>query len=229
MAISTINVGILANDGTGDDLREAFIKVNSNFIELDARQAENTTAVNKLPDGINGAYGIFAQKVGDQLQFKNLKTGNGITLSADGDAITINSTGSVNQTFVTDQGSATLLQNEVVKFNGTGGTFVSRQEVAGVENLYFNSLLSNENSPSLSVNLDANSNSIVNVDTITANNVDSLVKNKDITDLDSLIGFDFGNLSGGTRNILQWLESFNPVNMGTINAPATTAIDMGTI
>jgi len=228
MAISTINVGILANDGTGDDLREAFIKVNSNFIELDARQAENTTAVNKLPDGA-GAYGIFAQKVGDQLEFKNLRTGNGITLSADGDAITINSTGSVNQTFVTDQGSASLLQNEVVKFNGTGGTFISRQELAGVENLFFNSLLSRETSPSLSVDLDANGNSIINVDSITANNVDSLVKGKDITDLDSLVGFDFGNLSGGTRNILQWIESFNPVNMGTFNAPASTGIDMGTI
>jgi hypothetical protein len=228
MTISTINVGILANDGTGDDLREAFIKVNNNFTELDARQAENTTAVNKLPDG-SGAYGIFAQKVGDQLQFKNLKTGNGITLFADGDAITINSTGSVNQTFITDQGSASLLQNEVVRFNGTGATFISRNEVAGVENLYFNSLLSRETSPSLSANLDADGNNIINVETLSANNVDSLVKGKDITDLDSLVGFDFGNLSGGTRNILQWLEAFNPVNMGTITAPASTGIDMGTI
>ena len=45
MAIQTINVGTLANDGTGDDLREAFVKVNSNFSELDTR-TEQTTAVN---------------------------------------------------------------------------------------------------------------------------------------------------------------------------------------
>ena len=31
MAINYIDVGIIANDGTGDDLREAFIKVNENF------------------------------------------------------------------------------------------------------------------------------------------------------------------------------------------------------
>ena len=31
MANSIINIGTLANDGTGDDLREAFIKVNNNF------------------------------------------------------------------------------------------------------------------------------------------------------------------------------------------------------
>jgi len=29
MAIQTINIGNIANDGTGDDLREAFIKVNN--------------------------------------------------------------------------------------------------------------------------------------------------------------------------------------------------------
>ena len=34
MAIQTINIGTIANDGTGDDLREAFVKVNNNFTEL---------------------------------------------------------------------------------------------------------------------------------------------------------------------------------------------------
>ena len=30
----TVNTGIVANDGTGDDLRSAFIKVNENFIAI---------------------------------------------------------------------------------------------------------------------------------------------------------------------------------------------------
>jgi len=34
MAQTTINVGSNANDGTGDDLRTAFIAVNANFTEL---------------------------------------------------------------------------------------------------------------------------------------------------------------------------------------------------
>ena len=34
MAIQTINIGTIANDGTGDDLRDAFIKVNNNFSDL---------------------------------------------------------------------------------------------------------------------------------------------------------------------------------------------------
>jgi hypothetical protein len=34
MAQQIINVGTTLNDGTGDDLRDAFVKVNNNFLEL---------------------------------------------------------------------------------------------------------------------------------------------------------------------------------------------------
>ena len=44
MAIQTINIGQVANDGTGDDPREAFVKVNNNFTELSNRIPEQTTA-----------------------------------------------------------------------------------------------------------------------------------------------------------------------------------------
>ena len=56
MAIQTINIGTIANDGTGDDLREAFIKVNNNFSELASRDSENTTAANLGSAG----EGVFA-------------------------------------------------------------------------------------------------------------------------------------------------------------------------
>lgn len=45
MAIQIVNVGQLENDGTGDDLREAFIKVNENFVEVAAR---TSSIVNKI-------------------------------------------------------------------------------------------------------------------------------------------------------------------------------------
>ena len=41
MAIQTINLGTYANDGTGDDLRTAFQKVNANFTELGASDVRN--------------------------------------------------------------------------------------------------------------------------------------------------------------------------------------------
>ena len=44
MAIQTINIGQNVNDGTGDDLRTAFDKVNDNFTYLDGLGGETNTA-----------------------------------------------------------------------------------------------------------------------------------------------------------------------------------------
>ena len=46
MAIEYINVGTIANDGTGDDLREAFVKINNNFEELDLKGAADVPIEN---------------------------------------------------------------------------------------------------------------------------------------------------------------------------------------
>ena len=75
MTVSTINIGNIANDGTGDDLREAFIKVNNNFLELEARNPEQTTASNQFADGPSTA-GVFKEKDGFNLKFKNITSGN---------------------------------------------------------------------------------------------------------------------------------------------------------
>ena len=46
MAQQTINIGAVANDGTGDPLRTAFDKVNDNFTELYADDAGDVNSVN---------------------------------------------------------------------------------------------------------------------------------------------------------------------------------------
>lgn len=68
MAIETINIGSYANDGTGDDLRTAFEKVNANFTLLETGV---TGAVN-LGTGAN----VFAQKTSTDLEFKTLTSNN---------------------------------------------------------------------------------------------------------------------------------------------------------
>ena len=73
MTIQNINIGNIANDGTGDDLREAFRKVNENFDELDLRQPESTTG-SSLGTGVE----VFAGKVRDALTFKNLTAGSNV-------------------------------------------------------------------------------------------------------------------------------------------------------
>jgi hypothetical protein len=225
MAISTINIGTLANDGTGDDLREAFIKVNNNFTELNARQAENTTASNRLADD-GTTKGVFAEKSNDNLIFKNLKAGPNVVLSADNNQITITSSGIVSILFTTDQGSLNPIGSQgQVTVTGTGGTITS----GSGQNITVNSALANETSPTLSATLDADGNNMINVGTITGNNFNGLVKGVDIDDLDSLVGFDFGGVQNPVNNLLQWLESFNPVNMGTIASPSAAGIDFGSI
>ena len=51
MALDSINIGNIPNDGTGDDLRTAFQKINDNFISLNAAQGSSvssSTAPNSL-------------------------------------------------------------------------------------------------------------------------------------------------------------------------------------
>ena len=58
MAKQTINIGTTANDGTGDPLRTAFDKVNSNFTELyndDAGDVTGATALTIADDVITYA------------------------------------------------------------------------------------------------------------------------------------------------------------------------------
>lgn len=104
MAIQTVNLGTFANDGSGDDLRAAFEKVNSNFTELDSTVIANGT-------NLGAGTGIFAGKtanpgVGENLTFKSLVGGQNITLSAASDTITINAATLITQ--VADDASPQL-------------------------------------------------------------------------------------------------------------------------
>jgi hypothetical protein len=88
MTIETINIGNYANDGTGDDLRTAFEKVNSNFDLLDNR---DVTAGTNLGTGEQ----IFKQKTGTTFEFRSLVAGANITLTSNGNTITIGGVGNL--------------------------------------------------------------------------------------------------------------------------------------
>lgn len=110
MPIQTINLGNYANDGTGDDLRTAFEKVNSNFSLLNTT---DTTGATNLGTG----QGIFASKSGTNLQFKSLVAGANVTLAANGTSITITGVGNLQS-----ETSPTLGANlNMNGYNITGG------------------------------------------------------------------------------------------------------------
>ncbi|MHA2067150.1 MAG: hypothetical protein ACXABY_22510 [Candidatus Thorarchaeota archaeon] len=92
--------GINVGETDGDPIFSGIgtIKFNSDSFYV-TQQDTDTAIVNFRGDdttasNLAGDEGIFAQQVGDDLQFKSLTAGTDISLSSDGNAITINSTAS---------------------------------------------------------------------------------------------------------------------------------------
>jgi hypothetical protein len=86
MAIQTINLGNVVNDGLGDDLRTAFEKVNANFAEL--LTTFTLTGANAQEVGAK----VFKEKTGSILKFKNLVSGTKIVVTEYDNSIEIRST-----------------------------------------------------------------------------------------------------------------------------------------
>lgn len=113
MAQQTINIGNLVNDGLGDDLRTAFQKVNTNFSDL-----YSTLEITAENIGATGV-GIFAQKSGSTLQFKNLVAGSKISLVGSTDNIIVSSTAEEAFTSVhTDAGVVNAASNTTMTIQG---------------------------------------------------------------------------------------------------------------
>ena len=163
MAIQTVNIGTIANDGTGDDLREAFVKVNNNFAELDARDPEKTTGANL---GTSGE-GVFAQVSAAEMQFKKLVAGTAVTLASDNNTITINSTATglpqlqvfadnTNATFDANNTALTIAGGNLVTTNLVGTTITITSETS----------LFTDTTPKLAANLDGQQKEIINTSDI---------------------------------------------------------------
>lgn len=229
MAVELINVGQVANDGTGDDLREAFIKINQNFEELDLRDDEQTTASNLGDTG----EGVFAQKLNYDLQFKRLIAGSDITLTATDTAITIDATSGLKSILLTaDSGTVTLEQTD--SLNIVGGNNITTAITDNTLSINYTGLtdLSSDPNPRLSNTLDAQDNNIINVNTLTGINVISLVHGIDIREIESkvndlVIDFDFGNIVQNVNTILEWLILSTDVDFGSLVNPDPKNVDLG--
>lgn len=114
MAIQTINIGNVVNDGLGDDLRTAFQKVNANFSDLSAQLTITVTNVG------NVGVGVFKEKVGADLKFKKLVSGTKMFLNENADTITINNTAPDAFTrFDTDAGTMLASTHQQITLAGT--------------------------------------------------------------------------------------------------------------
>tara|TARA_R110000782_G_scaffold7011_5_gene23742 strand:- start:293 stop:991 length:699 start_codon:yes stop_codon:yes gene_type:complete len=178
MAIQTVNIGQIANDGTGDDLREAFVKVNNNFSELSARSPEQTTGANL---GASGE-GIFAQISLAELQFKKIVAGSAITLASDANTVTINSTatGLPSVQVFADNNNLTLDSNSNALTIAGGGTTTTNLSGTTITVSSVTSVQT-DTAPKLTATLNAQTNDITNV-----GNMTGLVHNLDIRKMDGI-------------------------------------------
>jgi hypothetical protein len=103
MSILQLNLGTYPNDGQGDDLRTAFEKTKSNFDYLDSVKIEDGENLGTLQPN---THGVYAGKEGVKLQFKSIKQGDNVTITSDGNIITIRPKDSINA--VEEDASPTL-------------------------------------------------------------------------------------------------------------------------
>jgi hypothetical protein len=233
MTITRIDVGNIANDGTGDDLRQAFVKVNNNFDELDLRVVPQNTATN-----LGTGTGVFYTKEGAELSFRSLVAGDNMSLVADGTSITITNTGSI--TLRTD-GDTLNLSGAGRQFGVNGGQNITTSLSGNNINVALDTtdLISLDTNPSLGAALDANSFNINNVGILSATTVSAATINGALTGTvdglsvttinDTLNSADYGNLSDNVTSSLELLFRATIFNYGTITTPTSLKSDYGSI
>ncbi len=232
MAIQSINIGNIANDGTGDDLREAFIKVNNNFTELNT----SVTSVNLQAENLGEGTGLFAQKSDNTLQFKTLQAGAGVTITPGGNTVSITADSGLTQLILISDDGSIILPGGGQSVNLQGGTNVQTKVESG--NLKINvtgsGLVELDTSPKLGGNLDADGNNITNGGTVTASNfngaLEGLVYGIDIRNISSsLIDFDMGGVELTATNVMDFIILTTDYDMGTYASPQAVSIEGGTI
>jgi len=233
MTIESINVGNIANDGTGDDLREAFVKVNNNILELDARTANPVTTAENL----NGAgVGLYAGEQNNVLQFKTLQAGSNVSLTSTNNTITVQADGGIDNILIlTDDGSLEL--DDSVHYNITGKDIISTSsptDNALLIEIANSGIVAYDTVPTLSAALDANNNNIRNVNTLNTltmtGNLQGTVHDIDVRDINKYFDnyWDFGEILPDSFNgILDYLIFQTDVDMGSFTDPASFDIDLG--
>lgn len=217
MAIQYVNVGQTDNDGTGDDLREAFIKVNDNFSELALLVTESTTVSN-----IGNGVGLYAGSLEYDLQFKSLVQGNAVNITTSNTEVVISVDQIVNSlTLSGNTGEKVISGVDVLDIVGEESITTEIVDNTLTIRSSFNNL-SDDLAPMLGNNLNANNFSIFNLNEINGSNLEGLHK---------VVGnnFDFGTITFEASNIIDWITINTTVDMGSFTQPSFISINMGSL
>jgi hypothetical protein len=235
MAIESINVGNLANDGTGDDLREAFIKVNNNFVEVDNRTT--TLPIQGENLGVAGE-GVFAGKNQNTLEFKKIVGGANASVTSTNNSLIIDTTGGLDDFLVlTDNGHITIDGSAPLGIQG-GDIIETRSPGTTVFiDLKNTGIVAHDINPTLSSHLKSNGNNIENAGTVFANSfagpLTGLVHGVDIREINKYFdnNWDFGAIIPEYSNAVEYLIETSDIDMGSFIGEdvAVFNIDLGFI
>jgi hypothetical protein len=240
MAVQTINIGNIANDGTGDDLRVAFAKVNSNFTDIDSRV---TVAVDA--ENIGTGEGVFYVKDNNTLQFKSIAAGDNVTVSSTANEITISVPDSIrNIQFNADLGNLAFTGGDAINLLGGQNIDTTFSGNSLTIDINGTGLVSQDPSPTLNGVLNAATNDINNVNILTVNTITAntqitapnYVGNVHGIDLRfyeqalgrTLFGVDYGGFITEATSGIDLLVATATVDYGTFSAPAGLQSDYGT-
>ena len=120
MSQANINIGTVANDGTGDPIRTAMTKINSNFGEVYSAFAFNTST--------NNVTAANTVTVGNSLYVtSSVNVGTYFTVNSTAASKTVNATFTGALTSFT--GANTFIQNKLQIGNSGGYNFFSHQAI----------------------------------------------------------------------------------------------------
>jgi hypothetical protein len=238
MAIQTINLGTYANDGTGDDLRTAFQKVNANFTALDT-----TTIVgaSSLGSGAPVYAGTVSNGSGSSLTFRSLIQGSNIQLSYNGNSITIATPDSINH--LQEDPTPTLGNNLILNshnITGTGNIAITGSVTAtSFAGQVVGNVIGNVTSSGTSI-----FNNISATGTITANAFSGILTGSvvgQVSDISNRHLSDLGDVSNVTPIIgyalvwdgTQWTPrpgggSGGSLDFGSFDSPGGIGLNLGT-
>jgi hypothetical protein len=226
MAVNEIllpNLGTLANDGLGDDLRSAFTKVNNLFRDL--YNELGVIGVN-IGDGAE----IFKQKTLAELELRTIKGSSNITVTQNENDIEISSPlQNVFSQIVTSNGTVVATSpSTILTLEGGDNVIVTRSGTTiTIEAAPINTLTSD-----LELNgFDINGTGNININgNIAANNYEGNVVGYSAESIArGVFDVDFGFVNGTVENGLQFLFSNIDFDFGTLTYPSETELDLGNI
>jgi len=253
-----VSVGQVANDGTGDNLREAFLKINGNFLYLGNRLGTDPSGANVGTTGES----VFKEVVDFQYRFRKIDADGNLRVRLVGDVITLdfrpNSAVNFLGQNITNAGSVTatsftgpLTGNVTGTVTGNAGSVTNGvyttgdQTISGVKT--FNSTITGSvtgNAGTVTNGVYTNGNQTIDgfktftqpITGLLSGNVTGLIRSPnetayvDVSNLERRINtFDYGVINPVFVDPISYYLYAVGTDMGTFNNPSEFGIDAGTL